>query len=89
VDLPGHPAVTRVPASRLNPDSDLGDRLVTTDVAQLSPDDVKQALGRGHAFAAALMRDGLIHDAILSLQGDVQSVGTSNTPIFEGAHAHA
>ena len=27
VDLPGHPAITRVPADLLAPDSDLGDRL--------------------------------------------------------------
>ena len=32
VDLPGHPAVSRVPASSRDPQSDLGDRLVTFDV---------------------------------------------------------
>ena len=29
VDLPGHPAIKRMPARELAPDSDLGDRLVT------------------------------------------------------------
>src|SRR5207302_3045389 len=36
VDLPGHPAITRVPACELAPDSDLGTRLVTQDVGELS-----------------------------------------------------
>ena len=32
VDLPGHPAIIRMPANELQPDSDLGARLVTRDV---------------------------------------------------------
>src|SRR5579864_2445292 len=36
VDLPGHPAVERVPARELAPDSDLSDRLVTRGVGKLS-----------------------------------------------------
>ena len=36
VDLPGHPAIRRVPAEELQPDSDLGRRLVTRDVGSLS-----------------------------------------------------
>src|SRR5882757_7124555 len=36
VDLPGHPAVTRAPAHDLQPDSDLGARLVTRGVGRLS-----------------------------------------------------
>ena len=35
VDLPGHPAVIRCPANELQPDSDLGSRLVTRDVGFL------------------------------------------------------
>ena len=36
VDLPGHPAILRCPAHDLQPDSDLGARLVTRDVGDLS-----------------------------------------------------
>ena len=46
VDLPGHPAVTRVPACDLAPDSDLGDRLVTQGVGALAEDEVAEALDR-------------------------------------------
>ena len=34
VDLPGHPAVRRMPANELQPDSDLGARPVTRDVGR-------------------------------------------------------
>ncbi len=40
VDLPGHPAVIRVPANDLQPDSDLGARLVTRAVGNLSAADI-------------------------------------------------
>ena len=36
VDLPGHPAIKRVPASDLEPDSDLGSRLITAEVGPLA-----------------------------------------------------
>src|SRR5690606_27487872 len=42
VDLPGHPAIRRVPASRIDPDSDLGPRLVTEGVGPLSKLDVEE-----------------------------------------------
>jgi ApbE superfamily uncharacterized protein (UPF0280 family) len=51
VDLPGHPAIVRVPASRLAPDSDLGDRLVTQGVGDLSSAEIARALERGRAVA--------------------------------------
>ncbi len=44
VDLPGHPAVTRVPAQDIQPDSDLGARLVTRDVGELSQAEIMRAL---------------------------------------------
>ncbi len=47
VDLPGHPSVMRVPASELAPDSDLGDRLVTQGVGELSPAEIETALDAG------------------------------------------
>ena len=47
VDLPGHPAIRRVPASDLEPDTDLGMRLVTADVGALTGEEVADALARG------------------------------------------
>jgi len=75
VDLPGHPAVVRVPASALSPDSDLGDRLVTRAVGPLAPAEVAAALAAGAAFAEALAGRGLIAAAALHLAGETASIG--------------
>lgn len=77
VDLPGHPAIRRRPARDLAPDSDLGDRLVTVDVGPLSPEETAEALDRGAAYAAELTAKGLIHAAVLLLDGDVRDVSPS------------
>ncbi|OAN71511.1 hypothetical protein A8B82_04300 [Sulfitobacter sp. EhC04] len=69
VDLPDHPAIRRVPARALNPDSDLGDRLVTTDVGALDTAEIIAALARGQALADSLCARGLIHQAVLCLAG--------------------
>src|SRR5690606_38926436 len=63
VDLPGHVAVTRRPARDLAPDSDLGDRPVTTGVGPLSPGEIGAALARGLAVAEGFRRRGLIEAA--------------------------
>src|SRR5205807_8729007 len=47
VDLPGHPAIVRCPAHDLQPDSDLGARLVTRGVGELSADEIEVALESG------------------------------------------
>lgn len=75
VDLPGHPAVTRIPARELAPDSDLGDRLVTQAVAQLTDAEVHEALAAGMQTADRLRRIGLIRSAALTLQGDIRVTG--------------
>jgi ApbE superfamily uncharacterized protein (UPF0280 family) len=49
-----HPAVERLPARELDPDSDLGDLLVTTAVGALPADIVDAALERGAAEARRL-----------------------------------
>jgi ApbE superfamily uncharacterized protein (UPF0280 family) len=69
VDLPGHAAIHRVPARTLDPDSDLGDRLVTRQVGRLSPPEITRALAAGRAMAARLHQAGAIHAAVLSLRG--------------------
>lgn len=83
VDLPGHPAVERAPANGLQPDSDLGARLVTVHVEPLIRRDIAEALDRGTACAEALRRRGLIHAASLHLQGETATVGL---PAFPTIH---
>lgn len=79
VDLPGHPAIRRAPASSLQPDSDLGERLVTRDVGPLVRDDIAAALRAGEARARGLVSGGLIRAAALHLAGVTALV--SNTPL--------
>jgi ApbE superfamily uncharacterized protein (UPF0280 family) len=76
VDLPGHPALLRCPARDLQPDSDLGARLVTRDVGQLSADDISDALEAGAACARKLLAKGLIDGAALRLQGETAVVAS-------------
>lgn len=75
VDLPGHPAVVRKPANELQPDSDLGARLVTRHVGELSHDEVAAALGSGAECARHLFDRGLIEGAVLQLCGDMLVIG--------------
>jgi ApbE superfamily uncharacterized protein (UPF0280 family) len=77
VDLPNHPAVTRVPANSLAPDSDLGSRPVTQAVGQLTAEEIAVALGAGAIVAHQLIVRGLIHSAALNLSGETQTVGTT------------
>jgi ApbE superfamily uncharacterized protein (UPF0280 family) len=76
VDMPDHPAVTRVPANELQPDSDLGARLVTREVGALSESEIEQALKAGADCARHLLASGLIEGAALRLKGETVVVGT-------------
>ena len=60
VDLPGHPAITRLPAQDIQPDNDLGARQVTRDVAQLAANEIAAALEAGAASAESPAAQGLI-----------------------------
>jgi len=71
VDLPGHPAIIRRPANELQPDSDLGARLVTRDVGELSAREIEDALESGAACARKLLAAGLIDGAALRLRGEM------------------
>jgi ApbE superfamily uncharacterized protein (UPF0280 family) len=75
VDLPHHAAVQRCRACDIQPDSDLGARLVTRHVGLLSQDEIATALDAGVARAEMLMQRGLIHGAALQLRGHIESVG--------------
>jgi ApbE superfamily uncharacterized protein (UPF0280 family) len=74
VDLPGHPAVLRGPAHDLQPDSDLGARLVTREVGDLSYYEIEEALEAGADKARALLGQGLIESAALRLHGETRLV---------------
>ncbi|MDA9494615.1 UPF0280 family protein [Bradyrhizobium sp. CCBAU 11361] len=92
VDLPGHPAIVRQPANELQPDSDLGARLVTRDVGELSPTEIAVALEAGAECARHLFDRGLIEGAVLQLSGDMLVIGPkdierqrSHPPVLENA----
>ena len=74
VDLPGHPAILRCPAHDLQPDSDLGARLVTRDVGELSSGEIESALETGAVGALQLLAAGLIDGAALSLHGEMRVI---------------
>jgi uncharacterized protein len=76
VDLPGHPAVLRCPARDLQPDSDLGTRLVTCDVGELSCGEIEDALEAGVDCARKLLAAGLLDGAVMRLHGEIVGVGT-------------
>jgi uncharacterized protein len=69
VNLPGHPAISRQQADELQPDSDLGARLVTIGVGALSEAETAEALGAGLRLADEMQTSGLIEAAALFLNG--------------------
>ena len=75
VDLPEHPGIERCPASELDPDSDLGARLVTVAVGDLTREEIAAALARGQAEALKMQAAGLIEAAVLFLRGEAEVVG--------------
>jgi ApbE superfamily uncharacterized protein (UPF0280 family) len=95
VNLPRHPGIVRVAASELAPDSDLGDRLVTQAVGQLTSQETDQALEAGVRTAELLLRMGLIRSVALSLQrqtrviGSLPESGMLATPVGERGFVHA
>jgi ApbE superfamily uncharacterized protein (UPF0280 family) len=62
-------SILRLPAHELDPDSDLGDLLVTRAVPALSQAEIDEALRRGLDAANRFRQRGLIFDAALTLQG--------------------
>jgi ApbE superfamily uncharacterized protein (UPF0280 family) len=83
VDLPGHPAIVRYPAHELQPDSDLGARLVTRGVGELSIREIGAALESGAVCARKLFAAGLIDGAALRLQGDIVPVAVRSAGMME------
>lgn len=71
------PAVRRAPARSLDPDSDLGDRLVVLEVDGLTLAEVAGALDAGLARAEAFRADGRILGAALRLGGGLRVSGVA------------
>ncbi len=65
IDLPGHPAIVRVPATQVDESSDLGTRMVTRGVGPLSDRERAEALEPGVVLAQTLLRGGVISGAYL------------------------
>jgi ApbE superfamily uncharacterized protein (UPF0280 family) len=91
VDLPGHAAIVRCPAHELQPDSDLGARLVTRDVGPLTEVEIDRALRAGVLCAQGLFAVGLIEGAAIRLLGETRVVGTTGgvAPALQALHASA
>jgi hypothetical protein len=75
--LPGHPAIVRVRACDLAPDSDLGERLVTQSVGALAAGEVREALDSGARAAESLQEHGLIRAAALRLKDETRITATA------------
>ena len=75
VDSPGHIGIERAPAVSLQPDSELGARLVTVSVGALTEAEVAEALARGVAVAEDICGRGLALSAALFLKGQARMVG--------------
>lgn len=79
VDLPDHPRISRTPARDLDPQTDLGDRLVTRDVGSLTDEEIVHALDNGAREAVRLLDAGAIAAAALRLCGRTRVVGEAPT----------
>lgn len=88
VDLPGHSAISRTPASELAPDSDLRDRPVTTGVGSLTSTETGRALDNGARYATTLHGAGHIAGAVLMLNDAIRWIGTDSLQIDKEKERH-
>lgn len=77
------PAISRVSATDLDPDSDLGERLVTTAVGPLDHSTRAAALDSGTATAEKMVQAGHITAAVLVLQQEFRTVGSIPAGLLE------
>ena len=70
-------AIIRLPAIELQPDNDLGTRLVTRAVGALGESEIEAALEAGASRARQLLVAGLIEGAALRLLGETALVGST------------
>jgi ApbE superfamily uncharacterized protein (UPF0280 family) len=81
VDLPGHSAVTRVPADLLDPGSPWGARPVVRAVGRLDADDVAAALAAGRMSAERMIEAGTISGCVVALRGELLTLGRVEMPV--------
>ena len=86
IDLPNHPMIKRIAAKQLNPDSDLGDKLVTTDVGTISFADTQIALDCGERLAQSMVDSkqivgvyGSLNSMMFSLHPAALNINESET----------
>ena len=72
-----HFSIERCPASEQDPDSDLGDRMVTVAVGVLDQATIDKALNAGEVTASKAEQAGLISAAVLVLQNNFRVIGTA------------
>ena len=80
VDLPGHAAISRVPACDVQADSDLGSIPVVRAVGELTPAESGKALADGACVAERLRAEGRVLAAALHLNGMTRVVSASAGP---------
>lgn len=89
VDIANHSLITRVPAYSLDPDSDLGDRLVVTDCKELSMCEQAEAISKGERKAQKLFEKGLIAGAAIFFQNERRLIGSHKLSTSERALNYA
>jgi hypothetical protein len=77
-----HPTIDRMPASSLDDDTDLGDRLVTVAVGDLDMTTINAALDAGAIVAQRIETAGNIVAAALFLRGEKRVVGVTSVAAF-------
>ncbi|MEP3630643.1 MAG: UPF0280 family protein [Hyphomicrobiales bacterium] len=87
IDLPNHAEITRVPASELSPDSDLGHRPVTVAVGMLQDHEIELALSRGRALASSMIGHGHIEAVFANLRGQTFNQGACQN-VLRGETSH-
>jgi len=87
VDLPGCSKVIRQPADQLDPQSDLGDRLVTVHVKTLNQSEKLTALINAEKRAKNLISEGLISSCYINIQGLVLVIDSNKvSPLMSLSH---
>ena len=85
VDLPGHAAIWRRPASDIVDDSDLKDAPVVTNCGRLALADIHRALDAGLLYADTLVQKGQITGASLVLQNENRTTQLDNVDCIRHA----
>lgn len=75
VNLPDHCNIKRQAANEIQPDSDLGARLVVIHCGSLSSQDIDEALNKGETVAQDMLKNGLIDGAALFLRDKMRIIG--------------